>query len=240
MMRFLDGRWTSAASGTNMPYACETDTAGTNGRYRTWNVTTQSGPWVNGAAACTAQFPGSTFAFPRNGKENADLHKVQIQAGAANVWLSYSSQGGNSLIATANPVPVVIGAPLPSLTFDVSTTIAVPSNGLVLSFTIDTGTGSQLIENTINAQSTLRTFPLPDVWSSKPAGVYNSVATVKIRSASTGATLASSNVPFSIQVKAASTTTISSLATPVAEGLLSTFRVRYGSRIASGGHADAF
>ena len=53
-----------------------------------WRVTTASGPFRGGGAACAKQFPGSTFGLPANGWENA---LVRAGAGNATVWLNYTN-----------------------------------------------------------------------------------------------------------------------------------------------------
>ena len=57
-----------------------------------WTVTAATGPWSDGATACTAQFPGSSFAVPANGWENSLLRTA---AGNATVWLHYADAAGN-------------------------------------------------------------------------------------------------------------------------------------------------
>jgi hypothetical protein len=57
----------------------------------TWTVTAATGPWSNGAAACAAASPGSTFSVPRNGWENT---LVRNAADGRTVWLAYSDRSG--------------------------------------------------------------------------------------------------------------------------------------------------
>jgi hypothetical protein len=53
-----------------------------------WRVTATQGPFRGGATACAKQFPGSSFAVPANGWENA---LMRAAAGGNTVWLNYSN-----------------------------------------------------------------------------------------------------------------------------------------------------
>jgi hypothetical protein len=266
IMRLVDGRWTSAPTGNNYGFACAIDTDGNSGvssgntRHRFWYLANSSGPWTNGQSACAATsisqnaiaafnrvslLGGSTsytgyFAFPRNGKENNDLWQAQVNAGMANLWLNYSANnGGESLIVNTNPVTVIRnGDPPAPLVFDISTSVNIPSTGVTLSVQLNLGTGSLTTdETTIFSPSNLRSYTLPNLWSTtQNPGSYQSNARIGIVSKS-GATLAEIFVPFTIIVKAGTTTTITSTQNPVAEGASSTFQINVTSNI-SGSDPD--
>ncbi|MEY2473714.1 MAG: hypothetical protein QOK28_3043 [Actinomycetota bacterium] len=53
-----------------------------------WRVTATDGPFSAGASACAKAFPGSTFAVPANGWENA---LVRAAASTKTVWLNYTN-----------------------------------------------------------------------------------------------------------------------------------------------------
>ena len=76
-----DGRFRTAPCGDAHPYACS---AGS-----TWFVTAAVGPQSGGAAACAAEFPGSTFAVPGSGAHAARLRASEPTA----VWLAYTNAG---------------------------------------------------------------------------------------------------------------------------------------------------
>ncbi len=265
VMRVLDGRWTSAPSGTNYGYACAIDTDGNttvqagNTRHRNWYIAGSTGTWSNGSSACAATTvntlngnPINTpvsgyFAFPRNGKENNDLQIAALKAGMTNLWLNYSAQsGGSGLIVKPNPVPlvpVIHGSAAPPLVFDISTSVIIPPAGATLTVTLNLATGTITNQTTITSQSVLWSYPLPSQWStSQNPGNYPSSADIKITSLS-GTLLAETSLPFTISVLAGTTTTITSVTNPVDEGAASNFQINVTSNepsIAPNGNVQIF
>ncbi len=57
-----------------------------------WHVSSSTGAFTGGAAACSAQ--GWTYAVPANGYRNAQLASAKAAAGISTVWLNYSSTTG--------------------------------------------------------------------------------------------------------------------------------------------------
>jgi hypothetical protein len=80
-----DARFRAAGCMQPMPYACADVGGG-------WRVTSATGPWADGFAACARQFPGSKFAVPPNGYRNELVRQVR-PAGAPGVWLNYRVVG---------------------------------------------------------------------------------------------------------------------------------------------------
>ena len=70
-----------------------------------WHVTSASGPWWRGFAACPAQFPGSSYAVPPNGYRNAQLAAAAAPGGGAGVWLDYRRVGGTWMADAAESGP---------------------------------------------------------------------------------------------------------------------------------------
>lgn len=79
-----DGRFRDDACATPRQFACATSPDA-------WVVTSASGSWADGPAACAAAYPGSAFAVPANGWESAQLKSA---AGAAEAWLAYADESG--------------------------------------------------------------------------------------------------------------------------------------------------
>jgi Lectin C-type domain len=74
------GRWNDAACSASRRYACR-DAGGT------WRLTSASGPWEQGAAACESELGGTfTFATPANVLQNSALQAVK--GASTSVWLS--------------------------------------------------------------------------------------------------------------------------------------------------------
>lgn len=252
VLRSVDGRWTSAPTGTNYSYACAIDTNGTsvssgNTYHRVWYIASGTGAWSNGQSACasttvnslngtpTSQPVSGYFAFPRNGKENNDLWQAELSAGVANLWLNYSAQnGGSGLVVNTNPVPVIHNGVAPPLVFDISTSAIIPPSGATLTVKLNLGTGSVTTDQvTITSPSVLRSYPLPGLWSAtQNPGSYTSNANIEITSQS-GTILAQTSVPFTITVLAGTTTTITSLNNPLDEGAPANFQINVTSNEAS-------
>jgi hypothetical protein len=90
------GRITGADCGATAAFACTTaDTV-------VWHVTTATGPWANGFAACPAEFPGMHFAAPVNGFRNQLLRESRSDA-APPVWLNYRNVGGSWTANVTSP-----------------------------------------------------------------------------------------------------------------------------------------
>lgn len=68
-----------------IPYAFACTKAGQ------WFVTSEKGPWNNGAAVCSKEFPNSSFHVPVNGWQNSLLRSA---AGSRTVWLHYADLTG--------------------------------------------------------------------------------------------------------------------------------------------------
>lgn len=81
-----DGRFGTSRRGPQRSYACRASGA--------WYVTSATGKWKDGQAACSAERPGSDFAVPGTGADNAALVAVKQAAGAAEVWLDYARVRG--------------------------------------------------------------------------------------------------------------------------------------------------
>ena len=81
----IDTHFHNEGCGAVHPFACSI------GPDR-WVVTTASGAWRGGQPVCAAEFPGSSYAVPRNGWENSLLRTA---AGANTVWLNYADATGN-------------------------------------------------------------------------------------------------------------------------------------------------
>lgn len=87
-----NGRWSTAAAGTVMSYACSA-IAPTNGN-PLWLVTTETGAFSNGAAACQSEgsarygFPFQ-FSHPVNSVQNS---AVVAAANGGTVWVNYQVQ----------------------------------------------------------------------------------------------------------------------------------------------------
>jgi PKD domain len=90
------GRWASANCNTARRFACAqprseagidplqyTDRLGED-----WKITTATGPWSGGQAACEAEYPGYNFSVPVNGYMNRKLRDGN--SSASNLWLNYS------------------------------------------------------------------------------------------------------------------------------------------------------
>jgi hypothetical protein len=75
-----DKRFHSAPCDTQLPFACVD--AGK------WFVTSATGPQGAGAGACSAEYPGSTFAVPGSGAHAQSLRVAK--GGASEVWLAYA------------------------------------------------------------------------------------------------------------------------------------------------------
>lgn len=80
-----DGRFTSRACTTPLPFACRTSAT-------TWAVTAAAGTPDSGPSACAAEYPGSSFSVPVNALENARLD--QANTGPGDVWLDYRRVAG--------------------------------------------------------------------------------------------------------------------------------------------------
>ena len=74
-----DGRFHTAPCGDGHPFACVLGSE--------WFVTQVVGPQSDGAAACAAEFTGSTFAVPGSGAHAARLRAAERGA----VWLAYTA-----------------------------------------------------------------------------------------------------------------------------------------------------
>ncbi|HVE94502.1 MAG TPA: hypothetical protein VNB24_06245 [Acidimicrobiales bacterium] len=79
-----DGRFHDNGCATTRRFTCATSPDA-------WMVTSATGAWADGPAACAAAYPGSGFAVPANGWESAQL---KTAAGGAAVWLAYADQSG--------------------------------------------------------------------------------------------------------------------------------------------------
>jgi hypothetical protein len=79
-----DGRFRAVDCGQRQRFACVD-------RSLDWHVTSAAGRWREGAAACSHEFPGSSFGVPPNGYRNAQL--AAAHNGGA-VWLNYVRAGG--------------------------------------------------------------------------------------------------------------------------------------------------
>jgi hypothetical protein len=83
-------RFRASACGAPAParhFACRDASGG-------WHVSAATGAWSSGAAACPAEFVGSTFAVPPNGWRNKQLADAKTAAGDE-VWLAYRGAGLN-------------------------------------------------------------------------------------------------------------------------------------------------
>jgi len=80
------GRFRAVNTTVPHAFACRTSSG--------WAVTAATGQWHQAAAACTAEFPGSTFAVPATGRDNAALVAAKAAAGVGEVWLNYASIAG--------------------------------------------------------------------------------------------------------------------------------------------------
>jgi len=81
-----DGHFRATDCATALRYACRTQAGG-------WVVTTQTGPWSGGFAACASEVPSATFSVPATGYEN-ELLQAARSSGA--VWLDYAATGANA------------------------------------------------------------------------------------------------------------------------------------------------
>lgn len=81
VLRGADGRWLDVACGGTRPYACVQADDPAN-----WRVTTATGPWSGGMAACATEFPGFVFGLPRDANEN---RRVVWQVDAT-AWINIS------------------------------------------------------------------------------------------------------------------------------------------------------
>lgn len=80
-----DGRWNDAACGAAARFACQN-----KGQLDDWRVTSASGSWAGGKAACVAAFgSGFAYAVPSNAYMNERLRQA---AGGTAVWINYSDQ----------------------------------------------------------------------------------------------------------------------------------------------------
>jgi len=80
-----DGRFEAEACQTQRPFACRLSDGG-------WHVTTATGPWSRGPAACRQETAGDgVFAVPRTGFMNERLKQSEATTGKANegIWLNY-------------------------------------------------------------------------------------------------------------------------------------------------------
>jgi hypothetical protein len=80
-----DGRFRTSGCEATRHYAC-VDAAG-------WHVTSATGPWQGGVAACETEFPGSSYSVPVNGYRNALLQTANTPGDA---WLNYAALFGPS------------------------------------------------------------------------------------------------------------------------------------------------
>jgi hypothetical protein len=81
-----DARLHAGDCGAPRPFACS-EAGGT------WHVSSATGPQGAGAAACAAEFPGSTFGVPANGLRNRQL--AQAKGTSPEVWLNYANVNGS-------------------------------------------------------------------------------------------------------------------------------------------------
>lgn len=88
-----DGRFHALDCGRRLRFACVDS-------HLDWHVTTVAGPWRDGAATCSRQFPGSSYGVPANGYRNAQLAAAAADGapggavGSAGVWLNYARVHG--------------------------------------------------------------------------------------------------------------------------------------------------
>jgi len=99
-------RWVSSDCAQSRRYVCApprsesgtSDRSKWNMREDRWKITTASGPWQGGPAACAAEFPfdpakddtAYVFSVPVNGYQNDILIKQNIAR--ADLWLNYTDQ----------------------------------------------------------------------------------------------------------------------------------------------------
>ena len=81
-----NARFRARSCSDRLSFACVDGAGG-------WHVTPSTGRWGVGSRMCVRAFPGSRFAVPANGYENALLREV-APAGAS-VWLNYRRVAGD-------------------------------------------------------------------------------------------------------------------------------------------------
>jgi hypothetical protein len=93
-----DGRFrASACDGPERHFACVDAGGG-------WHVTAAVGPWAWAWGMCDVEFPGSSFAVPRNGWRNQQV--VAANTAGGEVWLNYGAPAGAwQPDVLARPVP---------------------------------------------------------------------------------------------------------------------------------------
>jgi hypothetical protein len=80
-----DGRFHASGCGGRHAVACLDGS-------RAWHVTAGRFPLARAAHGCDEEFPGSTFAVPRNGLDNVRLSTAR-SGGIGDVWLNYGRTG---------------------------------------------------------------------------------------------------------------------------------------------------
>jgi hypothetical protein len=97
MLEASSGRWVSTSCSDEHRFACAparsesgTDPSQWDQFEEDWKVTAGAGPWADGQAVCTAEYPGYVFSVPVNGYQNTVLKEVQGAAG--DLWLNYTDQ----------------------------------------------------------------------------------------------------------------------------------------------------
>ena len=86
-----DGRFRTSSCSTRRRFACVDPAGG-------WHVTSTVGRWGVGESSCASAFPGSRFAVPPNGYENARLRAAA--PANASVWLDYRRRNGDWTVGT--------------------------------------------------------------------------------------------------------------------------------------------
>ena len=129
LLEAITGRWASADCAASRHYACAPprsesgteDRSGWDQFEKRWKITTASGPWEGGPAACDAEFPFNAaenthyvFSVPVSGYQNERLKEANV--GAHDLWLNFTDQAreGRWLIprlADLNAPPVADAGP---------------------------------------------------------------------------------------------------------------------------------
>lgn len=98
LLRGSSGRWSSAATSEEHPFACgrpRSETTRQPGDWTDrigadWRLTTRTGPWRQGGRACLDEYgeEGFVFSVPVNGYANGQLRLADAARG--DVWLNYN------------------------------------------------------------------------------------------------------------------------------------------------------
>jgi hypothetical protein len=91
--------WASKACGEQYAFACAPSRGLVDGKVgprerleSDWTITTATGAWSEGEAACAAEFPGHVFAVPVSSYQNEALLEEMADTLEFDVWLNYTDQ----------------------------------------------------------------------------------------------------------------------------------------------------